>query len=423
MKLLCAPDTFEFPDDDDALQVVLYGQPRHLDRGSAGEAAKAEILRQKLDAASRAWDFLSIALSVVTADLAGLRSTSPDGWTREFELDIAVSDPVFWSTQAAAVESALAFLTTDRWRLNFMEGGMLPAPPREPVRPDEDCVVLLSGGLDSLIGVIDRVDDGKKPLAVSQLVTGDSDKQLDFARSVGGGLRHLQLNHNAYIPSLREGSTRARSFVFLAFGALAATTLARYHDGDEVTLYICENGFIAMNPPLTGARIGSLSTRTAHPAFLGQIQNILEAAGLRVRIENPYSLKTKGEMMTECKDQTLLEEKAVSSTSCGRFARKYKHCGRCVPCQVRRAAFLAWKKPDTTPYVYEDIGRDSSDYAGFDDIRSAAMAIATVNNGGLETWSGATLTSPYIDDVPGMKDLLKRGLEEIEELHKAYGVK
>ena len=29
-----------------------------------------------------------------------------------------------------------------------------------------------------------------------------------------------------------------------------ATALARYHEGKDVTLYVCENGFISINPPL-----------------------------------------------------------------------------------------------------------------------------------------------------------------------------
>ena len=37
---------------------------------------------------------------------------------------------------------------------------------------------------------------------------------------------------------------------------------------NDVTLYMCENGFISINPPLTDARLGSLSTRTTHPVYL-----------------------------------------------------------------------------------------------------------------------------------------------------------
>ena len=424
MKLVCAPENSLPAAPQDGLQVVLYGQPGHPGRGSAGAAAKHDILRAGLMAAPRAWDFLSLALSVVTADLAGLRDDSPDGWTREFELSVAVADPVFWASQAGALEAALAFLTTDRWTLRFMGGGLLPAPPREPARPTEDCVLLLSGGLDSLVGVIDRVGEGRRPLAVSQTVRGDAEKQVEFAQKVGGGLRHLQLNHNASAPGMEEASQRARSFIFIAFGVLAATTLARYHQGGTVPLYVCENGFIALNPPLTRSRIGSLSTRTAHPEFLHRLQRVLDATGLHVRIENPYAHKTKGEMLKECSDQTLLRNEAPRSTSCGRFQRfNYRHCGRCVPCQVRRAAFLAWCEPDMTGYVYEPLGRDDPDYAGFDDVRSAAMAVAEIRSDGLDAWLGAALTAPLIGNVAPLRSVIERGLGELAALHAAYGVR
>jgi 7-cyano-7-deazaguanine synthase in queuosine biosynthesis len=428
MKLVCAPQHYEFPEDG-SLNVVLYSQAGvpldgQSSRGSAGQAAKAEVIGQRLEAAPRAWDFLSLALSVVTADRAASRSVSPDGWTREFDLTVALADPIFWKEKTSAIEAALKFLTTDRWHLRFVGGGAQPAPPREPVRPDEDCVVLLSGGLDSLIGVIDLTASDKRPFAVSQVVRGDASKQADFARLIGGGLRHLQLNHNAWTPLAEESSQRARSLIFIAFGVLAATTLNAYHSGAVIPLYICENGFIAVNPPLTGARIGSLSTRTAHPEFLNRIQEILDAAGLRVRIENPYRHATKGEMLANCADQTLLRAEAARSTSCGRFQRfNYKHCGRCVPCQVRRAAFLAWGIQDTTPYVYEALGKDGADHAGFDDVRSVAMAIAQATTEGRDTWIGSALGYPKIGDQAPLRSLIHRGLGELAALHKIYGVK
>lgn len=204
MRLVCGPDMGAFSQADDALRVVLYGQAGSAERGSAGDAVKSEIQRRHLVPAARAWDLLSIALSVVTADFAGLRDHSPDGWTREFEIDIAVADPAFWTSQATALSEALGFLTTDRWMLRFQESGLLPAPPRNPVYPAEDCVALLSGGLDSLIGAIDLVAAGRKPFVVSQTVRGDADKQVDFASRIGGGLNHLQLNHNAHSPGSRR---------------------------------------------------------------------------------------------------------------------------------------------------------------------------------------------------------------------------
>jgi 7-cyano-7-deazaguanine synthase in queuosine biosynthesis len=425
MKFVCASKDHKFPSSKDALAIVLYGPADRQSRGCAGAAVKHQITREKLHPASRAWDFLSIALSVTAADLAGHRNKSPDGWTREFELEIAVADPVFCNKQSETIERLLRFLTTDRWNVRFLGGGVSPVPDRRPARPKEDCVVLLSGGLDSLIGAIDLVATGKHPFAVSQIVRGDAEKQRTFAESLDGGLRHLQVNHNADVPDPENPpSQRARSLIFLAYGILAATTLERYHAGKDVSLYVCENGFISINPPLTGGRLGSLSTRTTHPEFLGLVQGLLDAAGLRVRIENPYQLKTKGEMLRECKDQKTLKLHAVESTSCGRFKQfGYTHCGRCVPCMVRRAAFLKGEKADDTDYVYESLGKDDGDHAGFDDVRSAAMAIQEVKSVGIGDWIGTALSTASLGDVSDLEAMVARGLSELGSLLKAYGVK
>lgn len=428
MRLVCAPEDFPFQENG-ALNVVLYGRPGVAEdgrsaRASAGQAARTDFLRARLEAAPRAWDLLSLALSIVSADLADWRSESADGWTREIDLTVAVADAAFWNSQAAAVETALKFLSTDRWRLTFVDGGMQPTPPREPVRPREDCVVLLSGGLDSLIGAIDLASAGLKPFAVSNIVRGDGDNQAAFAAAIGGGLRHLALNHNATPPWTKEASQRARSLIFIAFGVLAGTSLAAYHDGGEVPFYVCENGFIAINPPLTGSRLGSLSTRTAHPEFLNRIQDILDAAGLRIRIKNPYAHSTKGEMLKGCADQNVLKALAVQSVSCGRYrVFNYKHCGRCMPCQIRRAAFYAWGEPDTTFYKFAPLGKNDGDHANFDDVRSVAMAIAEVRSDGFDAWLGSALAYPRMGDPASIRALVERGLQELASLHKHHGVK
>lgn len=428
MRLVCAPEDFEFPEDG-ALNVVLYGHPGTIEEGrsaraSAGRAAKNDFLRAGYQAAPRAWDFLSIALSVITADLACHRSKSADNWTREFDLTIAVANPDFWRTQAKALEDALKFLSTDRWRLTFEEGGFQSPLPRHPIRPTEDCVALLSGGLDSLIGAIDLAATGKKLLAVSNIVRGDGDNQAAFAAAIGGGLRHVALNHNATPPWKTEPSQRARSLIFIAFGVLAATSLGAYHDGNKVPLYLSENGFISINPPLTGGRIGSLSTRTAHPEFLNRIREILAEAELRVQIINPYKHMTKGEMLMRCKNQALLKTLADRSVSCSRYQRfNYHHCGRCVPCQVRRSAFLAWDKPDTTSYKFASLARNDAEHANFDDVRSVAMAVAEAEAEGLDAWIGSAFSYPKMGETMPLRDLVARGLKELAALHKYQGIK
>jgi hypothetical protein len=426
MKLLCAPKDFDFAGTgDDALEVMLYGHADRQTRGASGAAVKEEIIHEKWHAATRAWDFLSLALSVTAADLAGHRNKSPDGWTREFELEISVSDPTFWNAQRKLVESLLGFLTNDKWQISFIGGGISPVPDGEPVRPTEDCVTLLSGGLDSFIGSLDLTARGRHPFAVSQTVRGDADKQRSFARAIGGGLKHLQVNHNTQVPNPENPpSQRARSLIFVAYGILTATALGRYHAGEIVTLYICENGFISINPPLTGGRLGSLSTRTTHPVVFGLLEKLIDTAGLRVRLENPYQFKTKGEMLRECSDRALLNAHACETTSCGRFKQfGYTHCGRCVPCLVRRAAFRASGMTDSTKYVYGELGRDDQDHAGFDDVRSVAMALAEVQSDGLETWIGTALSTTLLGDVVQLQAFVGRSLNELGSLFTFHGVK
>ena len=425
MRITCALSDFDFTSVDSNLDVVMYSHPDDPRRGSIGAALKQAIIRKKIVPAARAWDFLSIALAVTSADLAGHRKRSPDGWTREFDITISVIDAPFWNSNRVVLQSLLGFLTTDCWSLHFIEGGILPPPNQQPDYPEEDCIVLLSGGLDSYIGAIDLVEQGRKPLAVSQMVRGDREKQVAFAAEIGEGLRHFQVNHNAKIPKPESPpSQRARSIIFLAYGIFMATTLLRYHKGEEVTLYVCENGFIALNPPLTGGRLGSLSTRTTHPVVLSLMQQILNNAGLRVRISNPYRFKTKGEMLQECLNQPLLTAHAYQATSCGRFKQfGYKHCGRCVPCLVRRAAFHAWHGGDSTHYVYENLALDNDEHAGFDDVRSALIGIAEHRDLGTDHWLGSTLSSNLIQDKDALKQVVERGLAEIEAFLLSLGVR
>jgi 7-cyano-7-deazaguanine synthase in queuosine biosynthesis len=425
MKIICALEDRDFASEPGSLGIVLYGHSARTELGSAGAAIKDTIRRRKLHPAPRAWDFLSIALSVISADLAGHRDRSPDGWTREFELEISVTDPGFWSSQAPALERFLGFLTTDLWQLKFTAGGFQPTPEREIVRPEEDCVVLLSGGLDSFIGAIDLSKGGHRPFAVSQSVRGDEAKQDAIVAMIGGGLSHLRLNHNAHVPDPEAmPSQRARSIIFLALGILAATSLARYQAGEEVTLNVCENGFISINPPLTDMRLGSLSTRTSHPVVLTILQQILDAGTFRVRIDNPYQLKTKGEMLIEAGDQAMLQANAHRTTSCGRFKRYgYKHCGRCVPCLIRRAAFQRWGVTDRTTYKYKSLSRNDAEHAHYDDVRAAAMAVADVNLNGLDSWLGASLSASLLQNKEALRDVARRGLLELAEFLKMQKVR
>jgi hypothetical protein len=426
MKLFCAPAKRKYASVVHDLRVDLFTKSGFKTRGHAGSLIAERIRRAKLNPSQRAWDLLSLALAVVAADHAHHRDESSDGWTRQIEIIVAVHDPDFWNTHSALIQYLLGFLTTDLWRVGFVDGGFSPELHSSPPTSPEDCVVLLSGGLDSLIGAIDLTATGRVPLTVSHIVRGDGEKQATFARRLSPkGLRLIQLNHNVTVPNPESPpSQRSRSLAFLAYGVLAATTLDRYAKSPPTTLFVCENGFIGINPPLTASRIGSLSTRTTHPVVLSLFQDLLNAAGLAVELSNPYRLKTKGEMLATCANQPLLDELASTSTSCGRFKQfGYKHCGRCIPCLIRRAAFLQAGLTDRTKYKYDKLSINSAQRMRFDDVRSAKMAIEQVRNVGVERWIGATLASPRITEAPALRDMIKRGLAELDAFLAQHHVK
>lgn len=284
------------------------------------------------------WDFVQFCLAVCAADLACPRATSADGWTRVIELTVGLHEPMRWVGFEEHIAKMLKLLTGDYWTLHFVAGGEAPPAGKVTVMP-HDCVCLLSGGLDSLVGGIDLVDRDRRPVFVSQLAHDDSPRQVSFATKLGGPNAHWQWSHGINFSGQREPSTRARSLAFYAFAVLAASRLA----GERVQIFVPENGFICINPPLVPGRVSSLSTKTTHPQFIAMMQELLNGLGVGVALELPYRFKTKGQMLQECRNQPLLQELASETTSCGRF-RTYNrtHCGRCVPCIIRKGAFYAW---------------------------------------------------------------------------------
>lgn len=172
-----------------------------------------------------AWDFVLFCFAVYAADVAVLRKGSADGWTRQIELEATLNDPTPWEANRHLVESMLRVSTGDFWTLQFSPGG--PIPPNGQRRLcDRDCVALLSGGLDSLVGGIDAVAQGRRPIFVSQLAFEDSARQVTYAKALGGGDWHQQWSHRVVFKGKKETSTRARSMAFYGLAVLATSLLS-----------------------------------------------------------------------------------------------------------------------------------------------------------------------------------------------------
>lgn len=349
----------------------------------------------------RAWDFLSVALAVFAADRFVLRSESSDAWTRTIALDVELVDPNPWTAQAQPLAQTLRFLSGDIWYLRFHTGGHTP-PVFAPKLNDRDCVCLFSGGLDSLIGAMNLVAAKRHPFIISQASPKEGPVQAYLAGRLGLNNhrfegRVIERGREPYEPS-----SRARSLLFFAYGALAASSL-----GGE--LIVPENGLISINPPLTRRRVGSLSTRTTHPHFVGSLQKVLNAVGLGVTLVNPYAAKTKGEMLAECQHPGIAKL-AHLSYSCGKGKRLNQQCGVCVPCLIRRAAFHAAGLEDETPYHAQDLKKAADN----DDVQAARLAVAQLKTRNVARW--AAEAGPLPSDPAQHKalvDTVHRGAEEL----------
>lgn len=390
---------------------------------TVGTGLLREVLRSGLSPTLKVWDFLTLALAVNAADLAVVRAASADGWTRTIDLQVALVDPAPFVPLRAEIAEALRFLTGDFWQLDFVVGGEPPPMSTVVKTYDADCVSLLSGGLDSLVGALDLTVQGQRPLFVSQIAKGDSPTQLRYARSVGGTDRHIQWNHNVKVVHPTERSTRGRSIVFFAFAALAADTLAQ-QTGSRMRVYVPENGLISLNVPLNAGRVGSLSTKTTHPVFMTRLQGIWDALEIPGILHRPYAYLTKGEMLLGCRDQLNLSLLAPASTSCGRFAHYgYRHCGRCVPCMVRRASFMRAGMPDNTlkGYVFDNLSL-SRPATGADDIGATARAVLNIQTAGAAAFSAGQFAFAPPNERRQFQDVVQRGFAELGVLLSSYGV-
>ena len=430
--IFCSPSTIPQQRHPDAEYYSMYERSLMAaeDVSDMGLSLKKDVGRAGISPPTPVWDFVSIALAVAAADQSCSRAKTFDGWTRQMSLDICLCEPLVWQSQKLNLEATFRFLTGDIWDLNFFAGGEPPPKARKPQTYKADCVSLLSGGVDSLIGAIDLTKDGKVPLFVSKIVAGDKTLQKEIAKGLGAEARHLQWSFNCRPANEREGSTRGRSIIFFAYALLAASALPEFGK-TRVSIFVPENGFISLNVPLSVGRVGSLSTKTTHPIYMSGLQNSWNSVGIDVDLRMPfdYQFKTKGELVLECRDQRILKRFLGDSTSCGRYQRKKTHCGSCVPCLVRRGAFLrAGIKDPTVPstqtgerYLMADL---SSVYkrGAPNDVGTAAIAVLRLKSAGIESLLGGALSFAAADDRIKYKGVVERGIVEIGTILSNYGV-
>ncbi len=317
----------------------------------------------------RLMDFLEIASYVFTADCSTLRGEWTDAqgdepWGRDIGFLIAVREPEFWETPRVKrlMQDVLRFLSDDTYSFQFVP---LQADRRAQTpyfefhdqndwpfhKPDR--VLMFSGGLDSLAGIVEAAaSDGKSVLVshrpVSTLYARQRKLFGELRRKFPGQLIHIPVWINKDEKFGKEPTQRTRSFLFAALGTLVAQSI----DARGIRFY--ENGVLSVNLPVAEEVLRARASRTTHPIALHLLSSLAAAVtGRELPIDNPFLFKTKTEVV-----QTLSTHDATDlialTCSCSHLmfqSGEKRHCGRCSQCIDRRFAVagagLLSKDPET----------------------------------------------------------------------------
>lgn len=341
-----------------------------------------------------AYDLMALALLVYIADTRiSRKSHSQDSWTREIFLELPVADNEKWSNEKSTIERMLQFLTGDLWNVDFTQREIRFANNDGDKTRCYDSISLFSGGMDSLISTINQMELGRNTLlaahAAEPLVKKSQTDIIWKLDKLYPDTMHTLIDLWTSIPKdiIEEGgednNTRSRSFLFIAYAIFIASGTANLRE-----LIIPENGLISINVPLDPMRVGSHSTRTTHPFYLGLWNRLLSELGFVIQVKNPYWNKTKGEMAQECLNKEVLYDLIPSSVSCSSPGKtRYKgappqHCGYCLPCLIRRAAMHKAYGDDPTTYFEIKVKPlvDDRDHERGVQIRSLQYAAERLKN-------------------------------------------
>lgn len=300
-------------------------------------------------------DMIELGAALYVADLMVPRQLHLG---RRIRMVMSVRELDRWQQAREDVERAVSFLGRDDFTIRFEPRDATPQGGAA-LRFDEDlkestCVCLLSGGLDSLGGVVSLLDRRERPVLVSHYASRVlGGMQQSLVEELATALPSPNLDHLGFYvarsvssagepprsPRLMPQYLRAFLFLSLACGTAMELGVER--------VYMPENGPLALNPSFSEARV---NTRSAHPQFLAAFQRLVRGLSSHpITIANPFLYNTKGEVASVL-SRPRLEPLIARTTSCWNWSRVpfiaglrggpkgARQCGECLPCVGRRIA-------------------------------------------------------------------------------------
>lgn len=298
-------------------------------------------------------DLLEIAGFVFSADRSFSRGARDavefHSWARRFEFHIKVRDYDFWATKHVqrSLASALEFMSGDQsFRFHFYPGRPTEATSLfdsedfglQPDRPSR--VVLFSGGLDSLTGAIDILENTQDDIYLVshrsyQPSTAKTQDRLAEAlkKKYPNRVAHYKFYCSFTGVRARDENQRTRSFLYSSIAFTLAQALS------IESFFVFENGVTAINFPKREDMANARASRTTHPKTVSLLQGFFTlVADTQQNIQTPFLWLTKADIARKLSRHGMAHL-LPSSVSCSRTFRNTKphtHCGECSQCLDRR---------------------------------------------------------------------------------------
>ena len=297
-------------------------------------------------------DLLEIAAYVFAADRltprGDKRAVEYQAWSRILHFVVRVRDYEFWHQPCVAesLEAALRFATGDKeHRFTFQAGHS--TPPTSLVDSEEFSIkaegdlsiVLFSGGLDSLAGAVQRLEQTNDHVCLvshlSQVGTIRTQRGLVSAlrKDYPGRVSPYQFKTQLRGIKSKEETQRSRPFLYGSIAFALATAFGRDR------FYVYENGVTSLNFSRREDLINARASRTTHPQTIGRLARLFTVIAAKpFTVETPFLWHTKSDVVGLLRNfgRGHLIPSSVSCSHTYNSGRNATHCGVCFQCLDRR---------------------------------------------------------------------------------------
>jgi len=267
----------------------------------------------------------------------------------------------WWTNHIKFFEDIYYYLTnnTIEIKLKEVKGPILNYKERKSNYND---LVLFSGGLDSLIGILYLSQKGENFVLSHTKTSKNMFGKAKALYNLSKTLKQFPLiNINAQFKahSIKPESPQTRTLLFI----LNSIPICEFYGINNIKIF--ENVALMVNPPISPYAI---PTKTTRPELIIAFNKFFkDFLDFKLKIELPFRFYTKAEIIAAFKSS---QEIMTKSYSCFNYRGKTKMCGKCYGCFIRMISLSANSIIEPYNYIsnilkYKKYPNKQSDYDKF----------------------------------------------------------